>query len=424
MNLTEPQAGSDLAALRTRAEPAPEDHYLVSGQKIFITYGDHDLTENIIHLVLARLPDAPPGVKGISLFAVPKFLVNDDGSLGARNNVHCVSLERKLGIHASPTCVMVYGDDSSAAVGYLVGEKNRGLEYMFVMMNEARFGVGMQGVATAERAYQQALAYAQERIQGRDAVTGKNNVAIAHHPDVRRMLLMMQSRTEAARMLAYWVAGQFDLGRAHSDPVIRSRAARMVDLMIPVVKGWSTEVGNDSASLGVQIHGGMGFIEETGAAQHLRDARIQTIYEGTTGIQAIDLLSRKLLRDDGVAMQELVDLMRSDLAQLRAAAPDLTAPTAARLEKCIEQLEQANDLMRSHAQIDLGSALMVAVPFLMLVGTVCGAWQWGKAAAIAARRVAEAEDGSGFYQERLELAHFYMTHVAPTATALLETITG
>ena len=421
MNLTEPQAGSDLAALRARAELASDGSYRIFGQKIFITYGEHELTENIIHLVLARLPDAPPGVKGISLFVVPKFLVDEDGSLGERNDVHCVSLEHKLGIHASPTCVMAYGD-ADGAVGYLVGERNRGLVYMFIMMNEARFGVGMQGVATAERALQQALAYANERVQGRDAVTGRNGVTIASHPDVRRMLLLMQSRTEAARMLAYWVAGQFDFSHAHPDPAVREKSGRLVDFLIPIVKGWNTEIGNDSVSLGVQVHGGMGFIEETGAAQHLRDARIQTIYEGTTGVQANDLLVRKMLRDGGVAMSELLELMRADLVELKNMEHSLVVTLLPRLEKCLAQFETAGRQLMERASTSLGEAMAVAVPFLMLAGTTCGAWQWGRASMIAAQRLNEGAEGEAFYRSRLELARFYMTHVATTATGLAETV--
>ncbi|MBC7803813.1 MAG: acyl-CoA dehydrogenase, partial [Candidatus Parcubacteria bacterium] len=292
MNLTEPQAGSDLALVRTRAVPKG-DHYLISGQKIFITYGDHDLTENIVHLVLARTPDAPEGVKGISLFVVPKFLPRADGTPGERNTAKCASIEHKLGIHASPTAVMVFED----AVGYLVGEENKGLTYMFVMMNAARFSVGLEGVSIAERAFQRALAYAKERMQGKDLVQGGKTVSIIHHPDVRRMLMLMKSQTEAARALAYVVAASMDFSLKASNKEDAKKHQAFVDLMIPVVKGWSTETGIDVASLGVQVHGGMGFIEETGAAQHLRDARITTIYEGTTGIQASDLVGRKIARE-------------------------------------------------------------------------------------------------------------------------------
>src|ERR671928_2241840 len=294
MNLTEPQAGSDLSLVRTRAE-RQGDHYLISGQKIFITYGEHDLAENIVHLVLARTPEAPEGVKGISLFVVPKFIPNEDGTPGKRNSAKCASIEHKLGIHASPTAVMVY----DRAVGYLVGEENRGLEYMFIMMNAARFAVGLEGVAISERAFQRALAFSKERIQGRDLVEGGKAVPIIHHPDVRRMLMLMKSQTEAMRALAYTTAAAMDFARKSPDAEARKRHQAFVDLMIPVVKGWSTETGIEVASLGVQVHGGMGFVEETGAAQYLRDARITTIYEGTTGIQAMDLVGRKVARDGG-----------------------------------------------------------------------------------------------------------------------------
>jgi alkylation response protein AidB-like acyl-CoA dehydrogenase len=417
MNLTEPQAGSDLAAIRTRAEPVGDGSYRIFGQKIFITYGEHELAQNIIHLVLGRLPDAPPGVRGISLFVVPKFLVGDDGLLGARNDVRCVSIEHKLGIHASPTCVMAFGDDDGA-IGHLVGEPNRGLEYMFIMMNAARFGVGQQGVAIAERAFQQALAYAHERIQGRDAVSGQDNAPILAHPDVRRMLLLMQSRTQAARMLSYWVAAKFDIAHADPDPPRREQARRMVDLLIPIVKGWSTEIGNDSAYLGVQVHGGMGFIEETGAAQHLRDARILTIYEGTTCIQANDLLTRKLLRDRGESLLALIEQMRADLA---AVDNEQAAGLAPQLAVSVDLFESSAQRLLTVGKQDLGAALAVAVPFLMLAGTVCGAWMWGKAAVAAVRRLDRKED-IVFCNAQIELARFYMSHVATQAGGLAETI--
>jgi alkylation response protein AidB-like acyl-CoA dehydrogenase len=294
MNLTEPQAGSDLAAIRSRAEPQADGTYRIHGQKIFITYGEHDLTDNIVHLVLARVPGAPEGVKGISLFVVPKYLVDADGEPGARNDVRCVSIEHKLGIHASPTAVLAFGDNNGA-IGWLVGQENRGLEYMFIMMNTARFSVGVEGIGLSERAYQRALAYARDRVQGAEiGSSNRDKVAIIRHPDVRRMLLSMKSRTEAMRALACLVASAMDSSYRHVDSEQRRRSQAFVDLMIPVVKGWCTENANDIASLGVQIHGGMGFIEETGAAQYLRDARIISIYEGTTGIQAADLIGRKL----------------------------------------------------------------------------------------------------------------------------------
>src|SRR5258706_7166669 len=338
MNLTESQAGSDLALVRTKAVPKG-DHYLISGQKIFITFGEHDMTENIVHLVLARTPDAPEGVKGISLFIVPKFLVKPDGSLGERNAATCASIEHKLGIHASPTAVMVFEN----AVGYLVGEENKGLAYMFVMMNAARFSVGLQGMAIAERAFERALAYAKDRLQGKDLVQGGKTVPIIRHPDVRRMLMLMKSQTEAMRALAYVVAASMDVASRSKNPEEKKKHQAFVDLMIPVVKGWSTETGIDVASLGVQVHGGMGFIEETRAAQHLRDARITTIYEGTTGIQASDLVGRKIMRDGGQTAKAVLSLWQQFDAELaRSKNPDIhalrgtLAAGAAAVSDCID----------------------------------------------------------------------------------------
>src|SRR5688572_1391518 len=330
MNLTEPQAGSDLSLVRTKATPQGDGTYRLKGQKIFITYGEHDYTENIIHLVLARIDGAPEGVKGISLFVVPKFIPNADGTLGVRNDVKCVSIEHKLGIHASPTAVMAYGE-KDGAVGYIVGEPHRGLEYMFIMMNAARLSVGLEGVAVAERAYQRALAWSRERMQGRViGGSGAKTSPIVQHPDVKRMLLTMKSLTEAMRALAYWTSALLDRARMHRDDTERKRCQAMVDLLIPVVKGWSTETGIDVASLGVQVHGGMGFIEETGAAQHLRDARITTIYEGTTGIQASDLVGRKIAREGGATAKAVVSLWKqfdADLAKSKNA--DIQAIRAA-----------------------------------------------------------------------------------------------
>jgi alkylation response protein AidB-like acyl-CoA dehydrogenase len=320
MNLTEPNAGSDLAAVRTRAEPQADGSYKIFGQKIFITYGDHDMAENIVHLVLARTPTAPEGVKGISLFVVPKFMVNDDGSLGERNDAYCVSIEHKLGIHASPTAIMAFGDHGGA-VGYLVGEENRGLEYMFIMMNAARFGVGLEGVAACERSYQRARDYARDRIQCTDiGERGGPKVAIIAHPDVRRMLMTMRAHAEATRALAYVVAAAHDAAIHHPDAAERKRNQAFVDLMIGVVKGWSTESGVSMASMGIQVHGGMGYIEETGAAQHLRDAQISTIYEGTTAIQANDVIGRKIAREGGATLQALIASMRAFDAELAGRA--------------------------------------------------------------------------------------------------------
>src|SRR5689334_11788369 len=358
MNLTEPQAGSDLSLVRTKAE-RQGDHYLISGQKIFITYGEHDMAENIVHLVLARTPDAPEGVKGISLFVVPKFMPD-----GTRNTARCASIEHKLGIHASPTAVMVY----ERAVGYLVGEENRGLEYMFIMMNAARFAVGLEGVAISERAFQRALAFAKERIQGRDLLQGGKAVPIIRHPDVRRMLMLMKSQTEAMRALAYTTASAMDFARRQPDGEARQRHQAFVDLMIPVVKGWCTETGIDIASLGVQVHGGMGFIEETGAAQYLRDARITTIYEGTTGIQAMDLVGRKISREGGSTAKAWLEEVRKLDAQL-GGHPEIRKALAdgvKAVEDCVDFIVGTKDPRAQFAG---------AVPFLKLMGIVAGGWQ-------------------------------------------------
>ena len=425
MNLTEPQAGSDLALIRSRAEPQADGSYRIFGQKIFITYGDHDLTDNIVHLVLARLPDAPPGVRGISLFLVPKFLVNADGSLGARNDAHCVSIEHKLGIHASPTCVLAFGDGGEfggGAVGYLLGEANRGLEYMFVMMNEARLGVGLQGVALGERAYQQALAYARERKQGRDAVSGEALVTIDKHPDVRRMLMLMKSRVEASRALAYVAAGLLDRAHAHPDPETRKQQLMLAEFMIPLVKGGATEMAIDVTSLGIQVHGGMGFIEETGAAQHWRDARITTIYEGTTAIQANDLIYRKLMRDGGATAQAVFAQIAETVEALRAASrPELQA-IGTRLQQALTDWTEATAWVLAHAKNDAAGVLTAAVPYLHLAATVCGGWQLGRAALAAARRL---EDGSGdarFLKTKIATARFYADNLLPQAGSLNQTV--
>jgi len=417
MNLTEPQAGSDLALVKTRAKRAG-DHYLISGQKIFITYGEHDLAENIVHLVLARTPDAPEGVKGISLFVVPKFLVNADGTLGERNTARCASIEHKLGIHASPTAVMVYED----AIGYLVGEENKGLAYMFVMMNAARFSVGLEGVAIAERAFQRALAYAKERMQGRDLVEGAGTVPIIRHPDVRRMLMLMKSQTEAMRALAYVVAAAMDFSSRSTDPEQKKKHQAFVDLMIPVVKGWSTETGIEVASLGVQVHGGMGFIEETGAAQHLRDARITTIYEGTTGIQASDLVGRKIAREGGATAKALVaelkkldgELSRSKNADIQAIRGPLTAGVAA--------VEESVDYIVANAARDLKGVFAGAVPFLKLMGVVTGGWQMARAALAAEKALAAEDADRGFLEAKIGTARFYADQVLVQAPALKNTV--
>lgn len=417
MNLTEPQAGSDLALVKTRAVPEA-NHYRISGQKIFITYGEHDFTDNIVHLVLARTPDAPEGVKGISLFVVPKFLINPDGSLGERNGVHCASIEHKLGIHASPTAVMVYEN----ATGYLVGEENRGLETMFIMMNAARFGVGLEGVAIAERAFQRALAYARERLQGRDLVDGTKTVPIIRHPDVRRMLLLMKSQIEAARALAYVVAGAMDLAQRHPDPETRTRNQAFVDLMTPVVKGWSTETGIEIASLGVQIHGGMGFIEETGAAQHLRDARITTIYEGTTGIQANDLIGRKIAREGGVTVKAWIGALRQFDGELaRSTNPDIQALRGV-LSAAVNALSDAVEYVLASAGKDPRLTFAGAVPFLKLMGIVAGGWQMARAALAAEKQLAGGRGDAAFYQAKLTTARFYGEHVLTQAAGLSRTV--
>ena len=382
MNLTEPQAGSDLALLRSRAEPQADGTYRIFGQKIFISYGEHDMAENIIHLVLARLPDAPAGVKGISLFLVPKYLVNADGSLGAQNDVACASIEHKLGIHGSPTCVMAFGEQGGA-VGHLLGKANRGLEYMFVMMNEARHGVGLQGVALGERAYQHALAYAAERKQGRDAVTGEALVTIDRHPDVKRMLMLMRTRVEAARALAYYTAGLLDRAHAETDAGVRQQQLFMAEFLIPLVKGGSTEMGIEVTSLGIQIHGGMGFIEETGAAQFWRDARITTIYEGTTGIQANDLIFRKLLRDGGATAQRLFVEIDSTVAALQQdSAPSLQL-VGQRLQEGLAQWRQVTERLLLVVENQPEGVLTAAVPYLSLAATVSNGWMMGRAALAA-----------------------------------------
>ena len=421
MNLTEPQAGSDLALIRSRAEPQADGTYRVFGQKIFITYGDHDLTENIVHLVLARLPDAPPGVKGISMFLVPKFLVNQDGSLGARNDVQVVSIEHKLGIHASPTCVMSYGD-KGGAVGYLLGQANRGLEYMFVMMNEARLGVGLQGVALGERAYQQALAYARERKQGRDALTGEALVSIDHHPDVRRMLMLMRSQVEACRALAYVTCGWMDRAHGHTDEAARQRYLALAEFMIPIVKGGSTEMSIEAASLGVQVHGGMGFIEETGAAQHWRDSRITTIYEGTTGIQANDLIFRKILRDQGAVALYVFEEIRKTAEALTASPQKDLAVIGRRLGAALSVWAKATEWVLTNAQTGMPGVLAGATPFLQLAVVVCGGWQMGCAALAAQRNLEAGRGNADFYKAKITSARFYADQRLPMAQAHGETL--
>ena len=417
MNLTEPSAGSDLAAVRSRAEPVGDGTYKIFGQKIFITYGEHDMTDNIVHLVLARTPNAPEGVKGISLFVVPKFLLNADGKPGERNDVYCVSIEHKLGIHGSPTAVLAFGDHGGA-IGTLVGEENRGLEYMFIMMNAARFNVGLEGLGDAERAYQRAVAYAKERIQGTEVgVRGGPKVPIIKHPDVRRMLMSMRARIEAMRALAYVTGAAQDNAHANPDEAGRKRGQAFADLMIPVVKGWSTESAVDIASLGVQVHGGMGFIEETGAAQHLRDARITTIYEGTTAIQANDLIGRKIAREKGVTIIAVIAEMRADLGKLEG---DL-AVIGTRQSVAVDALERAVFWIVANYSSDPKAVHAGAVAFLHLLGIVAGGWLMGKAAVIAKAKIATG-DVDPFWPAKLATTRFFADHFLTQAPGLAEAI--
>jgi 3-(methylthio)propanoyl-CoA dehydrogenase len=425
MNLTEPQAGSDLAAVRMRAEPQPDGSWKLFGQKIFITYGEHDFAENIVHLVLARTPGAPEGVKGISLFIVPKFLVNADGSLGARNDVHCVSLEHKLGIHASPTAVLAYGDHGGAT-GYLIGEQNRGLEYMFIMMNQARFSVGMEGVGLSERAYQRAVSYARERVQGRP-VGGEKTAKpapIIEHPDIRRMLMTMRAYIEAMRALGYVTAAAIDNARHAADAALRSQHQAFVDLMIPVVKGWCTETAQEITYLGVQVHGGMGFIEETGAAQYYRDARIITIYEGTTGIQASDLVGRKTARDSGAT----ANLVAAQIDKVAAHLASHTDPSlnaiGLRLAAATAALQSAIDWMVSTSAANARTAYAGSVPYLKLWGIVAGGWQMGRAAMVAVDKLARGEGDAAFMRAKIATARFYAENLLPLAEAHAQSAIG
>ncbi len=418
MNLTEPQAGSDLGVLRSRAVK-DGDHYKISGQKIFITYGEHDMVENIVHLVLARTPDAPAGVKGISLFIVPKFLINADGSLGKRNDLRCVSLEHKLGIHASPTAVMSYGDDGGA-IGYLVGEEGRGLEYMFTMMNNARLAVGVQGLAIAERAYQQALDFAKNRVQGRpDVKPNPGPATIIHHPDVRRMLLTMKAHIEAMRAMAYVTAGAIDHTQKNADAATKADQQALVDLLIPIVKGWCTDLGVELASIGVQIHGGMGFIEETGAAQHLRDARILPIYEGTNGIQARDLVSRKVARNGGESVAALIKQMRDFDQELAAAPGDDLAVIRQSVQDGAAALADATQWVVQNYGSAIADVLSGASLYLKLAGYVVGNYLLAKGALAAAKNLAAREGDAAFLEAKLITARFFAETLLPQGTGLL-----
>jgi alkylation response protein AidB-like acyl-CoA dehydrogenase len=408
MNLTEPQAGSDLSAVRTTAVP-DGDAYRVSGQKIYITWGDHDMSENVIHLVLARLPDAPEGVRGISLFLVPKFLLDDNGAPGERNSLRATSVEHKLGIHGSPTCVMLFED----ALGYLVGPANQGLACMFTMMNEARLGVGLEGVSVSERAYQQAVAYAQDRVQGK--VPGEDGRAsIIHHPDVRRMLFTMRAYVEAMRALSYVAAGHLDFSHHAPDDATRAAHQARADLLIPVVKGWCTEMGQVMTSLAIQVHGGMGYVEETGVAQYFRDARITTIYEGTTGIQANDLVGRKTLRDKGAAFTAMLAEMSATVDALNQVGAAV-APLAEGLAEAHAQLQGSVDWILSNAAEDPQAAGAASYHLLMQTGLACGGWQLGRAALAASKALADGAADKAFFNAKIATANFYATQVLPQA---------
>ena len=424
MNLTEPQAGSDLGAVRAKAVPAGDGTWRITGQKTFITYGEHDLASNIIHLVLARVPDAPPGTRGISCFVVPKYLVNDDGSLGDRNDLRCVSIEHKLGIHASPTCVMSYGD-AGGAVGYLIGEANQGMRYMFTMMNTARLSVGLQGLAVTERAYQDALRYAQERRQGRAVGAPRGEPSpIVEHPDVRRMLLTMKAQIEAMRALLYTNAVSIDLARHHPDQAEREARRELVELLTPVSKAWCTDLGVELASIGLQVHGGMGYVEETGVAQYLRDSRISPIYEGTNGIQAIDLVLRKLPMRGGGVVADLLAQMEALGPELDAAGPELAGIRLALVDG-ISALRAATDWILSRGPAEPNDVLAGATPYLRLCGLVVGGWLMARSA-LAASRLLHTAGGADtvFLQEKISTAGFYAGQLLPQAAGLLPAVTA
>jgi alkylation response protein AidB-like acyl-CoA dehydrogenase len=421
MNLTEPQAGSDLAAVRTRAEPQPDGSYKVFGTKIFITYGEHDMADNIIHLVLARVQGAPEGVKGISLFVVPKFMVKPDGSLGDRNDVYCVSIEHKMGIKASPTAVLQYGDHGGA-IGYLVGEENRGLEYMFIMMNAARYAVGVQGIATAERAYQKAVQYARDRVQSRP-VDGSLPKAgpIIHHPDVRRMLMTMRAYTEGCRAMATVAAAAYDAAHHHPDAEVRKDNQAFYEFLVPLVKGYSTEMSIDVASLGVQIHGGMGFIEETGCAQYYRDAKILTIYEGTTAIQANDLVGRKTARDGGAGAKGIAAQIAKTEAELLASASADAQAMGKRLKAAREAFVDVVDFIAANTKSDPNAAFSGSVPYLMLAGNLVAGWQLGRAMLVALSPEAQAQDAA-FMAAKVTTARFYADHILAKVPGMRDSI--
>ena len=418
MCLTEPQAGSDLSMVRSRAVPQGDGSYKIFATKVFITYGEHDMAKNIIHLVLERTPDAPEGVKGISLFLVPKFIVNADCSLGNRNDVQCVSIEHKLGIKASPTAVLQFGDHGGA-IGYLVGEENRGLEYMFVMMNAARFAVGMQGIAVAERAYQKAVQYAKDRVQSRDLDGSNGPVAIIHQPDVKRMLMTMRAYVEASRALAYYAAAEYDAQHASPDDADRKVSQAIYEFLVPIVKGFSTEMSIEVASLGVQVHGGMGFIEETGAAQHYRDARILTIYEGTTAIQANDLVGRKTVRDGGATAQVLIGKIQQTEKDLASAGSADAQAVLKQLTPAREAFEASVSYILANAKAEVKAVYAGSYAYLRLCGLVLGAWQMARA--LLAAEGLRSSDPS-FYEAKIATARFFAENLLPQAQALATSI--
>ena len=421
MNLTEPQAGSDLAAVRSRAEPQADGTYKVFGTKIFITYGEHDMAENIVHLVLARVSGAPEGVKGISLFVVPKFMVNKDLSLGARNDVHCSSIEHKLGIKASPTAVLQFGDHGGA-VGYLVGEENRGLEYMFIMMNSARYAVGMQGIAIAERAYQKAVTFARDRVQSRP-VDGsiKASATIIHHPDVKRMLMTMRAYTEGCRAMASVAAAAYDASHHHPDAEARKQNQAFYEFMVPLVKGYSTEMSQEVTSLGVQVHGGMGFIEETGAAQYYRDARILTIYEGTTAIQANDLVGRKTARDGGETARAIAFQIEATENELLKQGSADAAAVARRLKAARLALLDVVGFVAANSKTSPNAVFAGGVPYLMLAGNVVAGWQLARSLLVAQEQLAQGVDAA-FMQAKITTARFYADHLLTKAPGMRDSI--
>lgn len=427
MNLTEPQAGSDLALVRSKAVPQGDGTYRISGQKIYITYGEHDMAENIVHLVLARTPDAPEGVKGISLFIVPKFLVNEDGSLGKRNDVFCSSIEHKLGIKASPTAVLLYGDGKGevgdgGAIGYLIGEENKGLQYMFVMMNAARFQVGVQGIGVAERAYQHAVRYANDRVQSRPVDGSANEaVAIIHHPDVKRMLMSMRSQVEAARAMACVAGAAYDAAHNHSDEAARKQNQAVYEFMVPLVKGWSTEMSIDVASTGVQVHGGMGFIEETGAAQYYRDAKILTIYEGTTAIQANDLVGRKTARDGGAVVKALCAEMEGTINQLNDIGSDHAKAVAKRLGNARSAFLAVAEFVCNNMKSDPNAVFAGSVPYLKLAGITVAGWQMARALVAADAKIKAGETDS-FYSDKIVTSRFFADHIMSTVPGLADSV--